>query len=41
MINLGIKKYKQKNKKVVSFETNILSNYSGTKGLKGIKGKLK
>lgn len=41
MITLGIKEYKRKNKKVCSFETNILSNFSGTKGCKGLKGGLK
>ena len=34
LISLGIKQYKLKNKKIVSFESNILSNYNGTKGLK-------
>lgn len=38
LISLGIKNYKQKNKKIISFETNILSNYNGTKG---VKNKLK
>ena len=40
IINLGIRDYKNKNSKVHSFETNILSNFSknGSKGLKGIKG---
>ncbi len=38
MISLGIKNYKQKNRKVISFESNILSNYNGTKG---VKNKLK
>ena len=37
MITLGIKQYKLKHNKVISFETNILNNFSGTKGLKGIK----
>lgn len=41
MITLAIKDYKNKSKKTYSFETNILSNFNGTKGLKGIKGKLK
>lgn len=41
MITLAIKDYKNKNKKVYSFDTNVLSNYGGTKGLKGVKGKLK
>lgn len=37
MITLGIKQYKIKHNKVISFETNILNNFSGTKGLKGMK----
>lgn len=41
MITLAIKDYKNRSKKTYSFETNILSNFNGTKGLKGIKGKLK
>ncbi len=38
IITLGIKEYKRRNKKVCSFETNILSNFNGTKGCKGLKG---
>lgn len=38
MINIAIKDYKNKHKKIYSFDTNILSNYNG---VKGIKGKLK
>lgn len=41
MITLAIKRYKSNSKKTHSFETNILSNFSGTKGSKGVKGKLK
>ncbi len=41
MITLAIKDYKNKSKKIYSFESNILSNYGGTKGLKGMKSKLK
>ena len=37
MITLCIKDYKNRSKKVYSFESNILSNY-GIKGLKGLKG---
>ena len=37
MISLCIKDYKNKSKKIYSFESNILSNY----GIKGMKGKLK
>lgn len=40
-VTIAIKDYKNRNKKTVSFETNILSNFSGSKGLKGMKGKLK
>ena len=40
IINLGIREYKNKLSKVRSFDTNILSNFSGNsvKGIKGIKG---
>ena len=38
MITLAIKDYKNRSKKVSSFETNILSNFNGTKGVKGLKG---
>jgi len=41
IITIAIKGYKAKNKKVLSFDTNILSNFSGVKGAKGVKGKLK
>lgn len=37
MINIAIKEYKNKTKKVKSFETNILSGYNGAKGVKGLK----
>lgn len=40
LITLAIKNYKSRSKKVYSFETNILQNFSGTKGVKGAKGKL-
>ena len=40
MITLAIKDYKNRSKKIYSFESNILSNI-GVKGLKGAKGKLK
>lgn len=39
MITLAIKDYKAKQKKVYSFDTNILSGYAV--GVKGVKGKLK
>ena len=38
MITLAIKQYKIKHQKTISFDTNILSNYNGAKG---VKGKLK
>ena len=38
MITIAIKKYKLRHQKTFSFDTNILSNFSGTKG---VKGKLK
>jgi len=38
MITLAIKNYKAKTKKTIKFDTNILSNFGGTKGLKGVKG---
>jgi D-alanine-D-alanine ligase len=41
LISLAIKDYKRKSKMVYSFETNILNNFNGLKGSKGIKGKLK
>ena len=39
ILNLGIRTYKNKNNKIHSFDTNILSNYASnsTKGTKGIK----
>ena len=37
IINLGIVAYKNKNKKTITFETNILEGYNGLKGAKGIK----
>lgn len=37
VITLAIKDYKKKSKFKTSFSTNILSNYNGVKGLKGIK----
>lgn len=39
-ITLAIRDYKNRCKKTVSFETNILSNFNGLKGAKGMKGKL-
>jgi D-alanine-D-alanine ligase len=37
VITLAIKDYKKRSKFKTSFSTNILSNYNGVKGLKGIK----
>lgn len=37
MITLAIKEYKNEAKKITSFESNILSNYNGSKGVKGSK----
>jgi D-alanine-D-alanine ligase len=41
IISLAIRNYKSKVKKTHSFNTNILSNYNGVKGVKGKLGKLK
>ena len=41
MINIAVKRYKKKIKKTSFFESNILANFNGTKGVKGVKGKLK
>ena len=41
MINIAIKDYKNRTSKTYSFDTNILSNFNGTKGVKGAKGKLR
>lgn len=41
MITLAIKNYKSKSKKVYSFDTNVLNNFNGIKGSKGMKNKLK
>ncbi len=35
MITMSIKKYKEESKKISSFESNILSTYNGSKGVKG------
>ncbi len=37
-ITLAIKDYKNRSKKTNSFDTNVLSNFSGAKGVKGLKG---
>lgn len=42
LLTQAIKDYKDRQKKVYTFDTNILSGYvMGAKGLKGVKGKLK
>ena len=38
MIQIAIKEYKNKSKKVRSFASNILENFGGSKGCKGSKG---
>ena len=38
MINISIREYKNKSKKVNSFDSNILEGFNGLKGSKGIKG---
>lgn len=38
LITTAIKNYKEKQKKIHSFESNILSNFNGVKGMKGMKG---
>ncbi len=40
MINIAVKRFKNKLKKTTIFESNILSTFDGTKGTKGMKGKL-
>lgn len=40
-VTLAIKDYKNRNKKIFSFESNVLSNFNGLKGAKGLKGKLR
>ena len=37
-IKIAIKDFKNKSKKVKSFDSNILSNFNGSKGCKGLKG---
>ena len=41
MINIAVKRFKKKLKKTIIFESNILSTFGGTKGTKGMKGKLR
>lgn len=41
MINIAVKRFKNKIKKTSFFESNILSTFDGTKGTKGLKGKIR
>ena len=41
IITLAIKNYKKRSKMTFSFDSNILQNYNGSKGAKGMKGKLR
>ena len=41
MISIGVKNYKKRTNKIHTFKSNILSGYSGLKGTKGLKGKLR
>ena len=41
MINIAVKRYKNKLKKTTKFDSNILSGFNGSKGVKGLKGKLR
>ncbi len=41
LIALAIKRYKKHSKLTFSFENNLLSNYSGVKGMKGFKNKIR
>ena len=41
MINIAVKRYKNKLKKTTKFESNILANFNGSKGAKGLKGKIR
>ncbi len=38
MISIAIKEYKNKQKKIMSFDSNILDGFNGSKGCKGLKG---
>ncbi|MFA5603275.1 MAG: D-alanine--D-alanine ligase family protein [Bacilli bacterium] len=38
MLSIAIKDFKTRGKKIYSFETNILKNFNGLKGAKGVKG---
>lgn len=41
MINIAVKRYKNKLKKTTIFESNVLSTFDGAKGSKGLKGKIR
>jgi len=41
MINLGVKRYKNDMKKSTTFDSNVLTSFNGSKGMKGYKGKLR
>lgn len=41
MISVAVKRFKNKLKKTSTFESNILEGFNGTKGVKGMKGKLR
>ncbi|HOO67858.1 MAG TPA: D-alanine--D-alanine ligase family protein [Bacilli bacterium] len=41
IISLAVRTYKRKKRKIFTFDSNILSNFNGSKGMKGMKGKLK
>ena len=38
MIQIAVKEYKNKSKKLRSFDTNIFEGFNGSKGTKGLKG---
>ena len=41
IINLGVKRYKNDMKKSTTFDSNVLTSFNGSKGMKGYKGKLR
>ena len=41
MINIAVKRYKKRLKKTTKFDSNILQNYNGSKGSKGLKAKIR
>ena len=38
MVQIAVKEYKNKSKKLRSFDTNIFEGFNGSKGTKGLKG---